>query len=321
MKLKRHPLVERTYLRLKTAKDWMIARLVEATLYLLQKLPPERSTDLAERVFRRLAPILPRTALARRNMTRAFPQKSEAEINALISEMWGNFGRALAEYVFLDQLFDFDPERPGEGRVEFSGIEHFLAARDAEGPAILFTGHTGNWELLPIGAAAYEFNVTALFRPPNNRFLAKRVLQARRTTMGHLVPSRAGAAWALADVMEKGGSVGLLVDQHFTRGPMIEFFGHEARANPLLAKLARQFDCPVYPARCIRLPGGRFRIEMYEAINLPRNDNGEIDIAASTQMINSIVEDWVREYPAQWLWIHNRWRGGADAGKSKKNQS
>jgi KDO2-lipid IV(A) lauroyltransferase len=110
--------------------------------------------------------------------------------------------------------------------------------------------------------------------------------------------------------MEKGGAVGLLVDQHFTRGPMIEFFGHKARANPLLPKLARQFDCPVYPARCIRLPEGRFRIELQEAITLPRNEKDEIDVAGSTQMINAIIEGWVREYPAQWLWLHNRWRGG-----------
>lgn len=310
MKFKRHPVVERTYLKLKTAKDWVVAKLIGLLLHYLKKLPPERSTELAGRLFHRLAMWLPRTSLARRNMSRAFPEKTPEEINALIREMWSNFGRAIAEYVFLDELFDFDVERPDEGRIEVSGIEHFKEILEHDGPVIMFTGHTGNWELLPIGSAAYGLNVTALFRPPNNKFLAKKVLKARRTAMGHLVPSRAGAAWALADIMEKGGAVGLLVDQHFTRGPMIEFFGNKARANPLLPKLARQFDCPVYPARCIRLAGGRFRIELQEAITLPRNDKDEVDVAGSTQMINSIIEGWVREYPAQWLWLHNRWRGG-----------
>ncbi len=314
----RHPWVERSYLRIKTAKDWLIAKLIGLLLYGLKKLPPERSTDLAERLFRRLALWLPRTGLARRNMSRAFPEKSRDEINLLLRDMWGNFGRALAEYVFLDELFDFDPDKPNEGRVEFSGRELFLKIRETDGPVILFTAHTGNWELLPIGAATFDLNVTALFRPPNNRFLAKKVLKARRTAMGHLVPSRAGAAWALADIMEKGGTVGLLVDQHFTRGPMIEFFGQKARANPLLPKLARQFDCPVYPARCIRLPGGRFRIELCDEITLPKNEKGAIDIAASTQMLNSIVENWVREYPAQWLWLHNRWRGGKISDEDRR---
>ncbi len=311
MSLKRHPAVERAYLKAKTAKDWVIAKLVGLVLHLLKKLPPERSTELAEKIFRRLAMWLPRTKLARRNMTRAYPGKSAEEINDLVRDMWGNFGRALAEYVFLDELFDYDYYNPeNKGRIEFSGVDKFIEILESDQPAIIFTGHTGNWELLPIGAAAYGLNVTALFRPPNNKFLAKKVLKARRTSMGHLVPSRAGAAWALADIMEKGGSVGLLVDQHFTRGPMIEFFGQKARANPLLPKLARQFDCPVYPARCIRLPRGRFRLELHDAITLPKNDKGEIDIAGSTQMLNSIVEEWVREYPAQWLWLHNRWRGG-----------
>lgn len=310
MKFRRHPLVERTYFRIKTVKDWLVAKFVGLVMHLLKKLPPDRSTDLAERWFRRLAKWLPRNALARKNMQNAFPEKSPAEIDDLLRDMWGNFGRALAEYVFLDQIFDYDHDNPHKGRLEIVGIERFLKIRDHDGPVILFTGHIGNWELLPIGAAIYDLNVTALFRPPNNRFLAKKIQKARRTTMGHLVPSRAGAAWALANVMENGGAVGLLVDQHFTRGPIIDFFDQKARANPLLAKLARRFDCPVYPARCVRLPNGRFRVELFDEIKLPRNKKGEIDIAASTQMINSIVEGWVRENPAQWLWLHNRWRGG-----------
>ncbi len=310
MKFKRNPIVERLYIKTKNVTDWLVAKAIGALLYLLKKLPAQRSTELAEKLFKSLALWLPRTSLARRNMTKAFPEKSPGEINDLIREMWGNFGRAIAEYIFLDQLFDYDPENPGNGLVEFSGTDNFLEIRENDGPVIMFTGHTGNWELLPIGAATFDLNVTALFRPPNNKYLAKKVLQARRTAMGHLVPSRAGAAWALADIMEKGGTVGLLVDQHFTRGPMIEFFGQKARANPLLPKLARQFDCPIYPARCIRLPGGRFRVELCDAITLPKNEKGEIDIAASTQMINTIIEGWVREYPTQWLWLHNRWRGG-----------
>jgi len=79
------------------------------------------------------------------------------------------------------------------------------------------------------------------------------------------------------------------------------------KTNPLLAKLARQYDCDVYPARCIRLPGGRYRLELYERMELPRDDKGEIDVAATAQLLNDTVETWVREYPGQWMWFHKRW--------------
>ena len=88
----------------------------------------------------------------------------------------------------------------------------------------------------------------------------------------------------------------------------IEFLGRPALANPLVGKLARNFDCPVYPARCIRLPGGRFRIELQAPLDIPRNEKDQVDVAKLTQMINDVVAGWVREHPAQWLWLHKRWR-------------
>lgn len=307
-KFSRNPVVERTALKLKTAWDWIVAKIIGLLLHWAKKLPPEKSTDIAERLGRRLAPVLPRTKLARKNLTIAFPEKSKPEIDDLVRDVWGNVARTMAEYVFLDQLFDFDPERPGEGRIEVAGIDSFVKLRDSGKPAVIFTAHTGNWEILPVAASAYDLEVTALFRPPNNRFLAKRLLKARRTESGALVPARAGAAWALAGVLREDGVVGLLADQALTKGHRIQFLGREATANPLAAKLARQFDCDIHPARCVRMPGGRFRLELHDAIEIKHDEKGNLDIAATTETINAIMEGWIREYPSQWLWLHDRWK-------------
>ncbi len=301
-------MVERWLLRLKTLTDWSVAQIVTLLLYLAKKLPAERSTHIAERLGRKLAPILPRYKLAKQNIKLAFPEKSDEEVSEIARGTWGHVARSMAEYVFLDELFDFDPDNPDAGTVEIAGIDNFVKLRDRTGPVIIFTAHTGNFEILPIAASTHELNVTALFRPPNNRFLAERLLKARLTAKGHLVPSRAGAAWVLAGILDNGGAVGVLVDQAFARGPTIEFLGREATANPLTAKLARQYNCDIHPARCVRLPGGRFRLELQDALELPRNESGAIDVLETTRLINSVVEDWVREYPEQWLWLHNRWK-------------
>ena len=71
--------------------------------------------------------------------------------------------------------------------------------------------------------------------------------------------------------------------------------------------LARRFDCAVYPARCVRLPGNRYRLELEEALELARNGDGDIDVKAATQQLNDVVEGWVRENPGQWMWFHERW--------------
>ena len=84
--------------------------------------------------------------------------------------------------------------------------------------------------------------------------------------------------------------------------------GRDATANPLAVKLARQFDCDIYPARCIRLPNDRFKIELLDPIEISRREDGAIDLQATTQTLANIVEGWVREYPEQWLWLHDRWK-------------
>ena len=263
---------------------------------------------MPKKIGRSLAPFLPRTKLARKNIALAFPEKSKTEINEIVRGVWGNVARTMAEYVFLDQLFDFDVKNPDAGRVEIVGVENFKKLQESSKPVIIFTGHTGNWEILPIAASTYGLNVTALFRPPNNQFLAKRLLKARRTEKGHLVPSRAGAAWALARVLDNNQAVGLLADQAFTKGPVIEFFGRPATANPLAAKLARQFNCDIHPARCIRLPNGKFRLELQDKIIISKQEDGSLDLVETTKTINAIIEGWIREYPEQWLWLHDRWK-------------
>ena len=307
-RLIRNPLIERSLLLVKSASDWIVAKLVGLMLHLAKKLPPEKSTNAAEKMARFLSPVLPRTKLAQKNIALAFPEKSAAEVKEIARGVWGNIGRTIAEYVFLDHLIDIDVDNQETSRIEIVGVENFIRLRESDKPVVIFTAHTGNWEILPVAAAIHDLNITALFRPPNNRFLAKRVLKARRTEGGHLVPSRAGAAWVLASVLDNNGAVGLLSDQAFHRGPIIDFFGREATANPIAAKLARQFDCDIHPARCIRLPGGRFRIELQDAIEISHLKDGSLDVAATTQTLNWIIEGWVREYPEQWLWLHDRWK-------------
>jgi KDO2-lipid IV(A) lauroyltransferase len=125
--------------------------------------------------------------------------------------------------------------------------------------------------------------------------------------MGGLLASKAGASLALARILEADGTIGVLVDQKFMHGLRTTFFGRACETSPLLPKLARQFNCDVYPARCIRLPGNRFRLEIEDRLELPRDAEGVVDAAATAQLLNDVVERWVREDPGQWMWFHKRW--------------
>lgn len=296
------------YVFLRDIRDWTIAKFVLFLLWLVKLLPAKAAIDGTENFGRFIGMRYPRTKRARENLKLAFPEKPDEEIEQILRDMWGNLSRTGAEYAFLDKIFEFNEENPEQGRFEIAGLENFEALRALEGPAICFTAHTANWEVLPVGAAAYGLNITALFRPPNNKYLAAEVLKARETTMGHLVPSKAGAAWALADVLEKGGKVGILADQYFQRGKEVDFFGRKSKANPLIARLANNYDCPIYPARTIRLPNGRFRLQVESPLKIPKDKNGRVDEQALCQQIHDVMEVWIKEYPEQWLWLHKKWR-------------
>ncbi|MGN7882084.1 MULTISPECIES: lipid A biosynthesis lauroyl acyltransferase [unclassified Sinorhizobium] len=300
-------LITRLVLAADRTRQWLIAQFVFLLLTILKMFPADAAIRFMDRALRFIGPKTSRQKLTLTNLRNAFPEKSEAEINEIALESWGNMGRMAAEYVFLDRLFDFDPERTTPGRVEVSGIPLFLELRDNPRPFIVFTAHSGNFEMLPVAGSAFGLDVTVLFRPPNNPYVAEKVFKFREERMGNLVPSHAGSSFALARQLERGLGVGVLVDQKFRKGLKTKFFGQDVQTNPLLAKLVRQFNCEVYPARCIRLPGGRFRLELEPAIAIPRKADGNVDVTATAQVLNDKVESWVREYPGQWLWYHDRW--------------
>jgi KDO2-lipid IV(A) lauroyltransferase len=303
-----HPLALRTLALTRKAVLKTQAMLIFGGIGLVKRLPAQSAINLLAAAARRIGPYLGRNRVALANLAQAMPELTEAERAAIASDMWDNMARLAGEYVFLDEIFDYDPERHNEGRVEVDGRALFERLREVKRPRIFFTAHLGNFELLPIAAQTFGLEVTAMFRPPNNPYVAERILSARTTAMGHLVPSKAGAAITLARILEQGGNVGVLVDQKFINGLDTTFFGLPCLTSPLVARLARQFDCDIHPAHCIRLPGGRYRLTLEEAMEKPLDASGRIDAQALTQALNDKVEAWVRANPGQWMWFHRRWQ-------------
>ena len=296
--------------RLQSAADAVLAALVRALFAMVRGLGPDRAADLGGFVARSLGPLLPVHRVAMDNIRHAFPDKTPAEHRAIAREAWDNLGRVACEYVHMDALWDFDPDRPNHGRIQASEemVARYLALAEDGRPALIFAAHLANWELPAVAAAKHGLPSAVLYRTPNNRRIAQDILALRANTMGELIAASVAAPVRMMEALDRGVHVGMLVDQRFGRGPRVEFFGRPAASNPLLARLARRFDCPVHGVRAIRLPGGRFRLELTEAIALPRDAQGRVDVDAATALVNRIVEGWIREHPGQWLWMHRRWR-------------
>ena len=265
-------------------------------------------SDIAGAVMRTIGPWLPEHRTGRDNLRAAFPDKSDADVEAILRGVWDNLGRVAAEIAHLDHICSGDPYKRTYIDYTPENIARFLRVKDDGKPAVVFAAHLANWELPAVIAASDGLDSVVLYRRPNLGAIADAVIALRKGLMGELVASSLGAPVALARALEEGRHVAMLVDQHYTRGVEVTFFGRACKANPLIAMLAREVECPIYGTRVIRLPGNRFRGEISEEVKPVRDAQGRIDVQGTMQAITDVVEAWVREHPQQWLWLHRRWR-------------
>jgi len=295
----------------KRAADVVLGTLAVGLLNSLKHANPDRTADFAGWLMRTIGPWFPENRIGRDNLTAAFPEKSAAEIDAILRGVWDNLGRLGAEFAQLDQLWDFDPTQTDSNtRIEQvpGGVERFVQLMNDSKPALIFSAHLANWELPAISAATYKLDSAILYRKPNNEIIDRWLRKTRAANMGEMIPTGLSAPVKLAEALTRGAHVGMLVDQYYVRGVEVIFFGRPTRANPMLARLAQHFNCPIHGARMIRLPGHRFRGELTEEIAPVRDAAGNVDIAGTMQVITSVIEGWIREHPEQWLWLHRRWR-------------
>lgn len=295
----------------KRASEALVGTIAIGLLKGMRLVDPDKIADFAGGLTRRIGPLLPENRIGRTNLANAFPEKSKLETDAILRGCWDNLGRVAAEFSQLDRLWDFDSNYPAQQtRIEFAQetIDRFLKLANDGRPALIFAAHLANWELPAICAAAYKLDSAVLYRRPNIAGIDRWLRETRASGMGELISTGLEAPVKIAAALERGAHVGMLVDQYYARGVPVTFFGQLTLANPLLARLARHFDCPIHGTRIVRLPDHQFRIDLTEAIVPARDAEGKIDIPGTMQVITSVIEGWIREHPEQWLWLHRRWR-------------
>jgi Kdo2-lipid IVA lauroyltransferase/acyltransferase len=297
--------------RFKPAFDAAIGALAVGLIRLVHHFGRKRMANFAAALTRRIGPLFKEHRLARAQLEAAFPEKSGAEIEKILAGVWDNLGRVAVEFVHLDEFSIQNSGAQTADVVTYSPRTQAIYDQvAASGRGLIgFAAHTGNWELAGVAPKLLGVKSAVLFRRPNIKAISDAIIALREPLMGELVPTTLDAPVKLARLLQSGVYVGMLADQHYTRGVEVTFFGRRCLANPLVAMLARQTGCPIHGIRTVRLPDGNsFWVEITDAIEPARNTAGEIDIQATTQRITSVIEGWVREHPEQWLWLHRRWR-------------
>ena len=241
-----------------------------------------------------------------RNLALAFPEKTEAERARILRGEFTSLGRQLAE---LCQFPRYTLENI-EQVVVYDGLENYERAY-ARGKGVLFlTAHFGGWELSAFAHSLHGHWLHIVMRPMDNEYL-DRLIQSYRTMHGNKVVDKDDFVRGLLAAMKAGETVGILMDTNMTppQGVFVDFFGIPACTASGLARIALRTDAAVVPGFTIWDESlGKYRLRFDPALQLIRTGDLEADIVANTQMFTRVIEEYVRKYPEQWLWVHRRWK-------------
>lgn len=290
----------------KRVKRWFRYWAIRLALAIVGRLPLESAGALGER-FGSLAFLLAsserRKALD--SLSRAFPDRTEPERVALARESFRHLGRSLFELACVNEL-----DRELERRVEWPVAEQALLRRvlDRKRGVVFVSGHVGNWELLARRVAFAGFPCSSIARETSDPRLTKLIESFRlRGNVRSIWRGQPGAAKHMLRTLRSGEILGLVIDQDTrVQSVFVPFFGALASTPRAAADLALKTGAAVVAGFCQRQPDGRYRLSLSE-VPVPES-RGEESVLALTRAMTAEIEAAIRRAPAQWVWMHRRWK-------------
>ena len=260
------------------------------------------SSFIAGKIFRHCGLFSSRTKVALSNLENSIKKISVDEKSRILKNMWENFGRVLGEYPNLDKI-----KIKNNKKIKIINLNNLLEPLKKNKNCLFFSAHIGNWELTSHALTENGYKIHFIYRAPNN-ILVDNLLRKIRYGYGVELIKKGpkGAKECIRVLSKRGGNIGMLIDQKMNDGISTIFFNRKAMTASAIAKFALKFKCPIVPAFCTREKGINFKIEYLKPISYK-----EIQDLSTEENImnylNLIIEKWVRKYPDQWIWFHNRW--------------
>lgn len=264
---------------------------------LFRALPLSSASAFGGKVAQYIGPKTKVHQVAWRNLSDAMPELTTEEKNAVTARMWDNLGRVFCEYPHL--------AHPAMRRCirNISGLEYVETARSSGRPVLLISGHLGNWELLPVVADMQGMTLHLLYRPANNPVVDRLVAFIRRPYSRGLYAKGMASARGITRAMRRSEPVAMLVDQKTNDGIAVPLFGRDAMTTDAVAHFVQRYNALILPVCCRRTTGAQFDITIEPPMSFAHPDDR---LAVMTE-VNTLIERWIRDDPAQWFWVHRRW--------------
>lgn len=290
--------------RIKKIRYFLEAVIVRLGMLLFEAIGLRNSSNLASFLARIIGKRISVHKLAEKNLHKSLPNLNIAEREKILDDMWDNLGRIIGEFIYIARFsgkelikyVNFDQETLNN--IEYIK-NHFKGG-------IIFSAHIGNWEVGPKIFQEIGINVKTVYRPLNNSAVDDMTASIRGT---ELISKSTKGNKQIIEEVKKGNYVIILADQKISDGILVPFFYDQALTTASIAKLALKYNLPLIPARSIRIGKDfKFLVRVEKPIEFQKTANINDDVFRITTSINQKLEEWIKEYPAQWFWVHNRWK-------------
>ena len=256
---------------------------------------------ISSKLFSFFGPLFRSKKIIYSNLTNAFPNLNEFEKKKITKTMWCNYGKILAEYVFIKNFREIKLEQ----NIIVKGQEILDKIKINKKPVIFISGHFNNFELMAMHIDKSGIDLAAIYRPLNNKYLNTIMEKIRRNYIcNKQVKKGIAGTKLLLKYFRNGTSIALMIDQRVSQGLRSNFFNKKASTTTIPAQFIKKFKCDVIPIYIERKNNINFKI----TINKPIKFSDSSSIEVITNDLNKVLEEMILKNPEQWIWTHDRWK-------------
>ena len=273
-----------------------------STLLLIFKLIGyKKASNFGENIGKIFGPLVRSKEKIIQNLKISKIENTNIEKEKLIKNMWGNYGRILAEYPFLIKF----KKNIFNNYIHIEGSEYLEEIKKNKKKVVFISGHFNNFELMAMQIENSGINVAAIYRPLNNIFLNKIMEKIR---INHIckkqIKKGKSGTRELLQLFKDGYSIALMIDQRVSEGLPIKFFGQNALTTTIPAQLVKKYNCEVVPIYIERVNKIYFKMRVFKPLIFEK----DLSLESITLALNKKLENMILKNPDQWIWTHDRWK-------------
>ena len=261
----------------------------------------KNATNFGEIIIKKLGPYFRSNYKIQKNLENSEIGNSEKERKIIINNMWGNYGRIFAEYMYIKKY----RQNSLSNNIQVVGQNFLEEIKNNKEPVIFISGHFNNFELMAMHLEKSGIDLAAIYRPLNNKFLNPLMEKIRKNYIcKKQIKKGMSGTKEILKYFKKGTSIALMIDQRVSEGISCNFFNRKALTTTIPAQFVKKFNCKVVPIYIERKNKNQFRLEILNPIKFFKNENIEI----ITSNLNKVLEKMIKRNPDQWIWTHDRWK-------------